>query len=199
MVEHFYGNVRVHWTNKDSWNWLVNMLSDEEVATSMVIAWQIWESRNRSIFRGETIDEQQLDRSIVLFINSNIDKGTCISQTRRSQQNDGYLPRGRENLNMLGVRWSAPPTNCWKLNTDASWSEEREVGGIGWILCDCRGEIVLAGNCKIREKKEINALELMTIIRGLQFINMQSRSPIYLESDSVEVIRLMKKEDVDLT
>lgn len=94
----------------------------------------------------------------------------------------------------LSQSWSPPPQNCWKINTDASWSEEKGVGGLGWIVRDSNGSFIFAGFKKVKKKWPILCLELKAIEEGLRCLLDKFGNPlpkVVVESDSAEAVDIL--------
>lgn len=104
------------------------------------------------------------------------------------------------------VRWKPPPVDAWKLNSDAPWSESQKRGGIGWIFRDSSGSSICMEFQQIKEKWSIKILEMKEILEGLKNIpstshgdSSQASIPIFVESDAVNVIKILNGEDEDLS
>lgn len=93
--------------------------------------------------------------------------------------------------------WSPPPQNFWKLNTDATWSEEKGIGGLGWIARDSNGSFIFAGFKKMKKNWSILCLELKAIEEGLRsfLVNFGNPLPrILVESDSANAIAILNHD-----
>lgn len=69
-----------------------------------------------------------------------------------------------------------------KLNTDASWSNDLQRDGIGWILRDQSGSIINAGHKCVHYHWYVDLLEALAILDVISFIPTLS-CPIVVESD----------------
>lgn len=78
-----------------------------------------------------------------------------------------------------------PLAESWKMNSDASWSEEFGVGGIGWIICDFFGSLIGRGCLRIGKHWKIKVLEMKTIEEGLKAFH--SRSLYEIDSDLLDI------------
>lgn len=96
---------------------------------------------------------------------------------------ENYQPLSLETLLSHGI-WKPPEAKQWKLNVVATWFEESEVGGVGWIIRDSDGSLIEGLN-QIAEKT---------------FYSLE-RFDHYLvvESDAVELVRLINRGTVDLS
>lgn len=55
------------------------------------------------------------------------------------------------------------PVHTWKLDADASWLENLQRGGFGWMLRNWSGKIVIVGCTCVREKRSIKFYEAIVI------------------------------------
>ncbi|XP_022156777.1 uncharacterized protein LOC111023608 [Momordica charantia] len=176
---------------------------EEERRRSMIIAWQIWEMRNKSIFKGVHSETRDIQLVIDRYIINSAGRDTNLKG--KSANKDLHLIR-RIGDN-TGARWKPPTSNSWKLNTDAAWRADTNTGGIGWILRDEKGEVIKADCRIIRTERNITYLEVMAICEGLRAIRQEHCRPIqqehcrpiHLESDSLEAIHLLHRQCQDQT
>lgn len=65
------------------------------------------------------------------------------------------------------IEWLSPPRHAWKLNLDAVWNPNSDVGGLGWVICDHLGRVRLVGMHHISCCKEVKILEAQAPYKGL--------------------------------
>ncbi|XP_022143535.1 uncharacterized protein LOC111013412 [Momordica charantia] len=168
---------------------------EEERRRSMIIAWQIWEMRNKSIFKGVHPETRDIQLAIDRYIINSAGRNTNLKG--KSTNKDLHLIRRIEDN--TGAQWKPPTSNSWKLNTNAAWRADTNTGGIGWILRDEKGEVIKASCRIIRAERNITYLEVMAICEGLRAIRQEHCRPIHLESDSLEAIHLLHRQCQDQT
>lgn len=62
---------KINWTDKDYWEWILKGTSADERCKIMIITWQIWEARNRVIFRSDTSEIKEIQHKIYIHIQQN--------------------------------------------------------------------------------------------------------------------------------
>lgn len=102
--------------------------------------------------------------------------------------------------------WKPPGPSCWKLNVDASWYNNKGVGGLGWSVRDSNGSLIGAGCKQISRNWAIKCLEAEAILEGLKaygsvddFEGRRRKLPLLVESDSIEVIGALNHDTEDFT
>ncbi|XP_022154990.1 uncharacterized protein LOC111022134 isoform X1 [Momordica charantia] len=178
---------RTNWTTKEYWEWLMDKAGEEERRRSMIIACQIWEMRNKSIFKGVHSETRDIQLAIDRYIINSAGQDTNL---KRKSKDFHPIRRIGDNTR---ARWKPPTSNSWKLNTDAAWRADTNTDGIGWILRDEKGEVIKTGCRIIRAERNITYLEVMAICEGLRAIRQEHCRPIHLESDSLEAIHLLHR------
>ncbi|CAK9315628.1 unnamed protein product [Citrullus colocynthis] len=96
----------------------------------------------------------------------------------------------------------APPAKGWKMNSDASWSEELGVGGVGWFISDSSSSFIGGGYLQIGKHLKIKVLEMKAIeecLKALRFWFGIVIPPLLVESNSTEAIMSLYEIDSDLS
>lgn len=92
----------------------------------------------------------------------------------------------------IKVRWLRPTPGSYKLNTDGSFPEKDQRGGIGGVIRNSNGDWVLSYSKKIDAYNHTHT-ELSALEHGLQLAANQHLIPIENETDSIEVIEFLNK------
>lgn len=93
-------------------------------------------------------------------------------------------------------RWTAPPENWVKLNTDGSWSANGSAGA--WIILrDGAGDIIYSSCRTLYSCRDAMEAELCACKEGLSLSLQRSKLPIVLEMHSSSVLNLLKDEGPD--
>lgn len=102
------------------------------------------------------------------------------------------------------MNWKPSDDGHWKMNTDTAWFDSSNSGGISWIIRDSIGSLIGARCAKSSKKENIKMLEAKAILKGINFMAEKIRDypvlldhPLVVESDAVEIIRLINQEAVD--
>lgn len=109
----------------------------------------------------------------------------------RKSQDENLKPSSLESLGNQD-KWSPPPLNCLKINTNAAWNSKLGRGRVGWILRDSLGSPLGVGCKHFNRKGTIKSLEMLAIKEGIEayLTTIRNRgSPIVVESDASEVIK----------
>ncbi|KAF5451891.1 hypothetical protein F2P56_026950 [Juglans regia] len=85
--------------------------------------------------------------------------------------------------NKVTYRWSPPPTDWFKLNCDGSLFFDQNKTGIGAILRDFYGSIIMALSRGEEEFLEPEIVEATAVLRGLQFCLNTGIQNLMIESE----------------
>ncbi|KAF5454504.1 hypothetical protein F2P56_024162 [Juglans regia] len=136
-----------------------------------LICWSVWNRRNWKIFEGKEVHvEDLLGRALAMQKGFRELRNKPLSVIRKHD------------------RWKAPPPGTFKLNVDGAFSQDGSVTGIGAVLRDSKGEVLMAA--AIRERASLNVYELegLAILRGLQLCLHLGIYHLSIESDSLLVV-----------
>lgn len=119
--------------------------------------WNLWNHRNHFLNSGSRYkksDVQQVLNMIVNYLLSGLIGELCFL----SKWGSGTV----------GVMTQVVPLleRCWKLNVDASWSNRKKFGRLGWIIRDYRESPIHVGYELIDHGRPINTLECEAIKMG---------------------------------
>lgn len=95
------------------WERLMNIIKPDEFFITVSIISNLWSHKNA--VKANTLKP---------------DHKTIIKAVTTRAKGKVYLNKPAKSKTLSSHRRWAPPANCWKLHTDASWSEENQVGGI---------------------------------------------------------------------
>ncbi|XP_042950144.1 uncharacterized protein LOC122282259 [Carya illinoinensis] len=159
-------------------NHVHNKGTTEELQFFCLIAWRFWYRRNR-----KTHD------LVVLPIKQVVDHALSVQSSfvSCSQQ------KNPDHIKLNGL-WSPPPEGFLKLNIDGALFFDQKKAGIGAVLRDGRGEVILAASkmeCYIEEPETI---ELVAILRGLQLCIQSGISKLVVESDCKLLVEILQQE-----
>ncbi|XP_042939527.1 uncharacterized protein LOC122274566 [Carya illinoinensis] len=133
-----------------------------------LIAWSFWYRRNQFQFEGHIQHPQHtVDHALSMLKESQAIQGGCQQLLRRN------------------MGWRPPPTGVLKLNTDGAMFQEQCKIGVGVILRDENGKVVMATCNKEPEFSEPMEVELLAILRGLQLCVPMGINDLIVEIDSL--------------
>ncbi|KAG6472994.1 hypothetical protein ZIOFF_066901 [Zingiber officinale] len=107
----------------------------------------------------------------------------------------GNLARIRTLHTISVVHWRRPDDGWFKLNTDGSSRGNPGESAYGAIVRDHSGQVVVARQGVLGEGSNIRA-ELMAILRGLELCVDRQLSPIWLESDSLVALHIIRSSGI---
>lgn len=90
--------------------------------------------------------------------------------------------------------WESPPTNFYKLNIDAALFFNLEKVDYGAIVLDYRGTTLLATSVAEFHVTQPEAIEALSIFRGLQLCMHQGLENLIIESDCLLVVEEILKQ-----
>ncbi|KAG6466651.1 hypothetical protein ZIOFF_075555 [Zingiber officinale] len=93
------------------------------------------------------------------------------------------------------VHWRRPDDGWFKLNTDGSSRGNPGESAYGAIVRDHSGQVLVARQGVLGEGSNIRA-ELMAILRGLELCVDRQLSPIWLESDSLVALHIIRSSGI---
>lgn len=166
----------------EKWRLLAENLDEDDRGKVISIMWNIWNYRNLIKQNPNKPDPNSIIRSVKAFWEGRSYLSAVNKEPSRFKSS-------------LSQSWSFPPRNFWKINTDASWSEDKGIGGIGWIARDSLGSFICAGFKRMKRKWSILSLELKAIEESLLLAEIGNPLPrIIVESDYAFAIAILNRE-----
>ena len=86
------------------------------------------------------------------------------------------------------LKWKHPPNGVLKINVDGALFSDIKKSGVGAILLDEAGYVILAMSKIENEMDEAEDIKSLAALRGLQMICHMGIGAIILESDSLKVV-----------
>ncbi|ESR64134.1 hypothetical protein CICLE_v10010478mg, partial [Citrus x clementina] len=142
-------------------------LPKEKFEGFVALAWSMWRTRNLTLFTKEGMD-----------ISSTLIKADRVSQAYKDAQETCIKSIGAP-LVITEERWFSPDKNWFRLNSDAAINEVDGLAGLGVVIRNSKGEFMDASTSAILE--------------GIKLVEELGLIPLVVESDSLNVIRLMSK------
>ncbi|XP_041016296.1 uncharacterized protein LOC121258801 [Juglans microcarpa x Juglans regia] len=143
------------------------------------IAWAFWYRQNKLIY-------EQLKENLVAIINHAL-----------SLQNPTSSFRNTPNSTPTPC-WNVPPTSFFKLNVDGALFYDNQKAGVGAVVRDDHGQVIMAVSKTEPEVSKAESVELLAMLRGLQFSSQMGLSKIILESDSLILVEALQVEGESL-
>jgi ribonuclease HI len=93
--------------------------------------------------------------------------------------------------------WTAPRSGEVKANVDAGWDAVSKKAGIGIIIRDCTGSVILSEWKPIRGCISAEEAEIQAVVAGLKHLINLRRWPASLETDCLRVVHVLAGSDKD--
>jgi len=84
-------------------------------------------------------------------------------------------------------RWERPPEGVLKLNCDASFYEEGNYGGWGFIIRDSDGDVVLAGWGRVNHLLNPLQAKIIACLQGVQAASNLGIAHLIVETDALKI------------
>ncbi|KAK9211292.1 hypothetical protein WN943_000666 [Citrus x changshan-huyou] len=156
-------------------------LPKEKFEGFVALAWSVWRARNLTLFTKEGMD-----------ISSTLIRADRVSQAYKDAQETCIKSIGAP-LVITEERWFSPDKNWFRLNSDAATNEVDGLAGLGVVVRNSKGEFMDASSFRISFFGDINFAEASAILEGIKLVEELGLIPLVVESDSLNVIRLMSK------
>ncbi|XP_042942894.1 uncharacterized protein LOC122277073 [Carya illinoinensis] len=145
--------------------------TEADLALFFVLCWGMWYRRNKHKMEGERVTPNAAANMAMSLHKSFTElKNLNATVARKS------------------YRWKHPPPEFLKLNVDgATFIEYRKVG-IGLILRDSTGTVVMAATISETEVNDPSTIELLAILRGMQMCIPLGIPKLMVESDCLMLV-----------
>ncbi|KAF5464321.1 hypothetical protein F2P56_014405 [Juglans regia] len=149
-------------------------LNDHIILTRfLIIAWGVWKFRNLMFFQ----QTSTLDVCVVV--------GNCLDYVENYQLLRQHV---KVHNQISTLCWLPPPCGSFKLNVDGVIFKALNCSGVGTVLRDEKGCMVLAMSRRELGIHEVEDIEALAALRGLQLISHLGISHLILEGDSLAVM-----------
>ena len=156
-------------------NWLEKCLDVKAWAVTMMVMWQIWNSRNSWVFNQRKDDPRDACARALKLMEDFLDAMT--------RELPGPPPPNRDQ------QWRKPSRGLNKLNSDAAAKNGK--GGLGVVVRDEEGEVLLAAGVRLEEVSSPEEAEACAILFGLQIAFDAGLRNLEVESDCLTVIKML--------
>ncbi|XP_070011148.1 uncharacterized protein [Nicotiana sylvestris] len=156
-----------------------------------IICWELWKQRCAAKYEGSYASVQSLlDRvqSLIIMLLKVHYKGIKWQDdwVKICRFLEGFKPP----MKALKVMWSLPPSDRLELNTDGSSNVMKRVVGIGGIVRDSSGKLVMA-YAKALHFCTNNTAETQAALFGIEWITFNRIHNVILEMDSLLIVNIL--------
>ncbi|KAK2656511.1 hypothetical protein Ddye_009563, partial [Dipteronia dyeriana] len=112
-------------------------------------------------------------------------KAACVLEEFKSVKlNDSSCSASPTVSSNLAVKWMLPLVGFYKVNTDATVIGDQQQIGVGVIIRDANGRIMVSSTHWFATSFSPPVAEMSTILKGLQTVISFGYLPVILESDA---------------
>lgn len=173
---------------------LIDMNNAGEAARLILILWRAWYVRNELTHGGRWIPTE----GSVSFLSG---YWTTLSSIKQGGAED---LKGKATVSKLTdtraripakCRWQAPASGWIKINTDGAFSEASGEAGIGVIIRNHLGQVILSGWKYIDKGGSVEQVEALACREGLALAAEWAPGQVIVESDCSTVIKYLACPD----
>jgi hypothetical protein len=189
--------------------WLLHnpdMASEQERLMMLMTFWRIWHVRNEVVHHKQPPPMEASRRFLCSYVDSlllikqnpvaDTVKGKSVimyDHMQSKKRGSPALKRRAENQK----KWTKPPPGWMKLNVDGAWEILENRGGVGMILRDEKGHIIVT-TCSNMEMC-VSPLEAEAIAcnQGIALALQHTNLPFLVESDCLVLTSMVQEEGVN--
>ena len=148
-----------------------------------MVFWALWNSRNKFIF-----ENQQLPPHLIV---SNVFSYWEAFQASQESPAD----RPMRSVATTNDKWSGPAPGILKCNVDGAWQDGK--AGIGLIVRDSKGKIILSGIFPVIMASCPLHVEILAVLKGIEVATEFNLTRIWLETDCLGVLHGVESNGQD--
>ena len=93
------------------------------------------------------------------------------------------------------TKWTAPTPNTYKINYDGALSNADNKSGIGVVVWDCRGEVIVSLVQQLDQAYQPVEIEAMATFKAVEFVSELGFHRAIVQGDSVLVMKALTCKD----
>jgi hypothetical protein len=180
---------------------LLLSLSKDTCDKVLMILWRIWFVRNEITHSKPMPDLEGSRRFIYSYMTSliNLPKSSTEEMLKGKKPVDQSMYNQSSTIAVTPkiCSWLRPPAGLMKLNVDGSFMDVDGTAGAGMILRAHDGTIALTACRSLRQCSSALEAELCAFMEGVALASGCTQQQIIIETDSVEVLRMVKSKERD--
>ncbi|KAL5851498.1 hypothetical protein ACOSQ3_006616 [Xanthoceras sorbifolium] len=150
-----------------------------------VILWRTWYCRNSTIFLNKLLPVVDIVPWSIAFLEDFAKAGLLFPPASVGVR--------------VQPRWEAPSSGWFKINSDAAVDSVRKRVGLGVVIHDWQGRVVVSLSQSYPLLVLVEVTEAIAIRRGLQLVSEIGLSPVGFESDASSLVSFIVKKDPPLS
>ncbi|XP_015381605.1 uncharacterized protein LOC107174895 [Citrus sinensis] len=151
---------------------LTKKISKIDFELMTIICWTIWKARNKYLFEAKKSDPHMLV----------ITAGALMEAYQKVKGPEGKCRATKEESKTRG--WQPPQQNCFKVNVDATISNDKQLSGLGVVIRDSTGKSIAAAIKTTKFHGDVAYAEEETASWGFQVAKNAGLVALIIETDS---------------
>lgn len=95
--------------------------------------------------------------------------------------------------------WNAPPINYFKVNVDAAIQENQQAAGLGAVIQNSSGQVIITAVRKTTFQGNISTAEAQAVKWGMQVAKEANLTKVIIETDFNPVVDLVNNKTSNRT
>ncbi|XP_015385025.1 uncharacterized protein LOC107176703 [Citrus sinensis] len=157
---------------------LIKKMSMREVEFVAVVWWEVWHARNKLIFEGKRVNPMSL-----------IAKAQAAVEAYQRVHGKEQTSKRSEDVSKQD-QWCPPPVGFYKVNVDAAVHTEQQLTGLGVVIRNPQGQIIVAAIKSTKFQDNVTAAEAEAVKWGLEIALEARLAAVIIETDCIEVANL---------
>jgi hypothetical protein len=170
--------------------WFLNLLGNLSRADRdrmIFLLWWVWHHRNNVVHGDGKASIAASAHYIANYYDSFI-AVLAQSPTFHGKQNIQVRGSSRPASSKPSSRWVAPPEGCLKANVDAGWDSSSKRAGLGVVIRDWKGQVILTEWKFVPICTSAEEAETLACLKGLRHLIDLRQWPGSLETDCLLVV-----------
>ncbi|KAJ4722049.1 Ribonuclease H-like domain containing protein [Melia azedarach] len=160
---------------------MADQLTKSELELLIMISWSIWHSRNSFIYGGDCTEPRRICTKAEAMLEEF--QSACLVTPQA--QKPCIAPRP--------TTWVPPRSGWFKLNVDAAIKVAAGCAGLGAIVRNEEGKVLVAAVYRRIFFGDVEYAEVEVILNGLKLAMEAGLTPLIVESDCLNVVNLILK------
>ncbi|XP_024033533.1 uncharacterized protein LOC112095662 [Citrus clementina] len=142
------------------------------------IWWATWHARNKLLFEGKKPDPRETVAKAKAIV-------VAYQAMQFKEQDSPSSIKEKE-----AQRWNPPPSSKLKINVDAAVHAESQMAGLGAVIRNSQGQVVVAAVKSINFQGDVSIVEAKAVQWGLEVASKASFTNVIVETDCSMVANL---------
>ncbi|KAL9443800.1 hypothetical protein AB3S75_017056 [Citrus x aurantiifolia] len=158
---------------------LIKKMPMREVEFVVVVWWEIWHARNMLIFEGKRVNPMSL-----------IAKAQAAVEVYQRVHGKEQTSKRSKDVSKQD-QWCRPsPVGYYKVNVDAAVHTEQQLTGLGVVIRNPQGQVIVAAVKSTKFQDNVTAAEAEAVKWGLEIALEARLAAVIIETDCIEVANL---------